>query len=199
MGGGLRRGMRPLLVVLLAMMFVPSPVHAASDVTVTLTINAAVTFPFDEPAFTTTCTVTVPAASTADAVLDGASCIDGWSSIDYGGSLGRYVTGFQEADASDSTDAGNPDSIRFICGGLQANPGGAVLYSFWGFSVDRQAAGVGVDNHVVADGEELQFHYIVDACPSVAYQAYILAGTWPEAPAEFEGNAMTASAAETEV
>lgn len=188
--------MRPILAVLaLALVAAtPLPVHATTDITVTLSVNATVTLPFNEPTYATSCTVIVPSGSSAADVLDQAvadGCIEAWDSIDYGGSLGRYLTGITAPTLTDSTDARNADTIRFVCGAFGLNPGGALLYSFWGFAVDGDAPSVGIDNRAVTDGEDVQFHYIVDACPSALYEAFLVAGTWPESLIELQGNAMT--------
>src|SRR5690348_1194580 len=72
------------LLVLAALVAGALPANAAT-VTVTLKVHANVTFPFNEPAFTTdgltTCGITVNAGDNADAVLNAAvtsGCIDGW-------------------------------------------------------------------------------------------------------------------------
>ena len=181
-------------VAVLLMISASLPVQATTDVTVTLTVKATITAPFNEPTFTTHCSVTVPAGSSAADVLDQAvmdGCVADWDAIDYGGSLGRYLTGITKTSSSDSTDARNADTIRFVCGALATHPGGALLYSFWGFAVDGNAPSVGVDNYAVTSGEDVQFHYIVDACPSALYETFLLAGAWPESLIELQGNAMT--------
>lgn len=183
--------MRWLLPAALALLVLPPAAQAPPPtVTVTLSVDASLTAPFTEPTFTVSCSVTVAAGSKAAAVLDQAKadgCIGNWTSIDYGGSLGRYLTGITAAGSSDSTDARNAATIRYFCGALASHPGGALLYSFWGFAVGGNAPDVGIDSYTIADGDTVAFHYVVDACPPAAYITFLAVGTWPHSPLPLEG------------
>jgi len=179
----------PALLLVLA-----APVHASS-VTVTLSVNASITFPYDEPAFTLhACSVSVPSGANAGDVLDAAvsaGCIGAWSSIS-DPTFGRFVHGITAAGNSDSTDGRNEYSARFLCGAFPPpNPGGSVLFSSYGFAVNGAAAATGIDGYTVAAGDAIQFHYIVDTCTNANSLAFVALGTWPESPVLLQGTAAT--------
>jgi hypothetical protein len=181
-------------VLLLATALAAAPAHASGTVTVTLSVNASITFPYDEPAFTTSCSVTVPDGSSAGDVLDAAAtsgCIDGWTAIT-DPNFGRFLHGITQAGSAESTDGRNEYTARFVCGLFPPpNPGGSLLFASWGFGVDDAAAPTGIDGYTVADGDALQFHYIVDSCTNGNTLAFLLAGTWPTSPVLLEGSAAT--------
>src|SRR5688572_21662231 len=101
-------------LLLLAATLPLAPAGASGSVTVALEVNASVTFPYDEPAFTASCSVTVASGANAGDVLDAAAasgCIDGWSSIT-DPTFGRFLHGIAEAGSTDSTDGRNEYSAR---------------------------------------------------------------------------------------
>jgi hypothetical protein len=178
-----------LLLLLLA-----SPVHAA-NVTVTLSVNASITFPYDEPAFTLhSCAVSVPTGSDGGDVLDAAvtaGCIGNWSAI-VDPTFGRLLHGITAAGASDSTDGRNEYSARFLCGAFPPpKPGGSILFASYGFAINGAAAATGIDGYTVAAGDSIEFHYIVDTCTNANSLAFIALGTWPESPVPLQGTAAT--------
>jgi hypothetical protein len=181
-------------LLLLSTALAALPAHATGTVTVSLSVNASLTFPYDEPAFVASCNVTVLDGSTAADVLDQAKadgCIADWSAID-DPTFGRFLHGITKAGSTESTDGRNEYTARFLCGLFPPpNPGGSLLFSAWGFGIDGAAAPTGIDGYTVADGDAIQFHYIVDTCTNADNLSFIVAGTWPTSPILLEGNADT--------
>jgi hypothetical protein len=178
------------LLLLATALAAAGPAHATGTVTATLQVNASLTFPYDEPAFTTSCSVTVPDGSSAGDLLDAAQdsgCIAGWTAID-DPNFGRFLHGITRANSTESTDGRNEYTARFVCGLFPPpNPGGSLLFASWGFGVNDAAAPTGIDGYTVADGDAVQFHYIVDSCTNANTLAFLLAGTWPTLPVLVEG------------
>lgn len=170
------------------------PAHATGSLTATLEVNASVTFPYDEPAFTTSCSVTVPEGSDAGDLLDAAvtsGCIAAWDAI-ADPNFGRFLHGITQAGSTESTDGRNEYTARFVCGAFPPpNPGGSLLFASWGFGVNDAAAPTGIDGYTVADGDAIQFHYIVDSCTNGNTLAFLFAGTWPTSPVLLEGTPAT--------
>lgn len=186
--------MRLAILAALAVLVLAAPARAAS-VTVTLSVNASVTFPYDEPAFTLhSCAVSVPAGSNGGDVLDAAvsaGCIAAWTSI-ADPTFGRFLHGVTAAGGTDSTDGRNEYTARFLCGAFPPpNPGGSALFASYAFAVNGAAAATGIDGYSAAAGDAIQFHYIVDSCSNANTLAFLAAGTWPESPVPLQGTRAT--------
>jgi hypothetical protein len=187
--------MKPFALAALPLLLLAcAPVGATDDVTVTLAVNASITFPYNEPAFTLApCSVTVPAGSDGGDVLDAAAangCIGNWTSIN-DATFGRFVHGITQAGSTAATDGRNEYSARFLCGAFTLNPGGSLLFASWGFGLDGGAAPTGIDGYAAAAGDAIVFHYIVDTCANADALAFAFTGVWPTSPVLLQGDATT--------
>jgi hypothetical protein len=182
------------LATLPLLLLAAAPATASGNVTVTLAVNASLTFPYDEPAFTLApCSVSVPAGSNGGDVLDAAAangCIGAWGFIT-DPTFGRFVHGITKANSTTSTDGRNEYSARFLCGASTLHPGGSLLFASWGFGLNGGAAPTGIDGYAAAAGDALQFHYIVDTCANADSLAFAFTGLWPTLPVPVQGNAVT--------
>jgi len=178
--------MRTLAPACLLLLALAAPTDATSSVTVTVGFDASVTFPFDEPAFTSDCTVTVPSGSDGTDVLDAAvaaGCIDGWDFQTHP-TFGTFVTGITGPGGADGTDARG--DAGFVCNAPTVS--GDLFYSFWGIELNGGASPTGVDGYGAADGDSLRFEYVVDTCASVLGLGYAFTGVGPTSPVPLAGD-----------
>jgi uncharacterized protein DUF4430 len=143
-----------------------APATATTNANVTLKVHAQVTFPYNEPAFAAECTVSVPVGSDGGSVLDqavGSNCIEAWESITFP-CCGRLVTNITKEGSVDATNARNIVETKFLCGTLDQSLQSSILTSSWIFYINGAGAAVGIDGYQAADGDEIEFLYVVDDC-----------------------------------
>lgn len=178
--------MRAVASAALLLLALAAPTDATGTATLTVGFDASLTFPFDEPAFTSDCTVTVPAGSDGRDVLDAAvtaGCIDAWD-FDTHPLFGAFLTGITGPGNADSTDARG--DAGFVCNAPAV--GGDLFYSFWGIEQDGGAAPTGIDGYSANDGDSLRFEYVVDTCASALGLGYAFTGVGPTSPVPLAGN-----------
>lgn len=181
--------MRTLAPACLLLLALAVPTDATGTATVTVGFDASVTFPYDEPAFTSDCAVTVPTGSDGSAVLDAAvtaGCIDAWD-FEAHPVFGAFVTGITGPGNTDSTDARG--DAGFVCNAPTVS--GDLFYSFWGIELNGGASPTGVDGYRAADGDSLRFEYVVDTCASALGLAYAFTGVGPTSPVPVGGTSDT--------
>lgn len=182
--------MRVILATLPLLAFLATPVQAGDPITVHLTINASLTAPYDEPAFTASCDLQVADGADGSAVLDAAvaaDCIGGWDFTTHP-DFGRFLTGITKEGLTDSTDA-RDNGVRFVCGAFPPpNPGGEPVYSFWGFGLNLGGSPTGLDDYEAADDDKVSFHYAFDTCVSATFLAFVVTGFMPTSPVPIAGN-----------
>lgn len=129
---------------------VTSSSWAESTVTVHLRLDASLTAPLNEPAFVAACDVALPIGSNAKAALDAAACHDGVRYVLFAccGHFVDAIRGPGQAEATEGRDTFNPPCPGFV--------------SYWTFLINGEPATVGIDAYVPADGDRLEFDYVVD-------------------------------------
>lgn len=133
------RALALLLTTVTAVLGTASPAHA-DDVTVTLSATVADTVPWSVIPL---CNLDVPSGSDGIVVLEegvAEHCIASYDMVDFGGSLGEFVT-----------------CINELCGGCIDDD--CTMGTFWAIYIDGTASSVGVSNMNFTDDAELAFNY----------------------------------------
>lgn len=195
----------PFLLLTLGLLLATAMPASATTATVTLKVHASITFPFNEPAFTTdgltTCSISVDAGDDAGDVLDQAvtnGCIDGWDYDLFGSS--RFLTEIEGHGEGSPTHQRN----TFTAWPCMFDPippeNGEIVASSWVFLVNGIAGtvgstvggtAVGIDGYSAASGDVLEFVYVVDTCAFANALAVGLTGVHVDSPVLLPGNALT--------
>lgn len=168
------------------------PTTATTTVTVDLHVNASITLPYDEPAFVATCPVTVQAGDTVQDVLDQAeqdACIQDWTYTSF--DFGRFVTSIHGPGEPVPTEGRDTDNVNFLCGAPDGPIADPMFFSFWALFVNGEDPGVGINDHNVANGDQIEFAYIIDTCTFAYSLALFTTGPPPTSPVPLAGNENT--------
>lgn len=176
-----------IIAAVVAVLAVAGAAHALA-VTIELDVHAGATVPFDEPAFSTSCSLTVPDGANGSQVLDAAAatgCIDGWDSTDADGTFLTQITGPGQTQA---TDGRNTFDVSFGC----QDPDAPKTWSWWTLLVDGEPAPYGLDGYAAQPGDVVELHYLTDDCTFARTMAFFqTGGTHLHPPTPVAGNDLT--------